>query len=295
MPEAPPLPPKHPPPGLHIATDDLVKPLFCVHFPASPSGASTSTVHLRRKSSLGHGSNPDSVSSVSANWWSAGGSGRRWSGIGLGMARDLDEQDVEVDFVEGQFALPTSAAAPMSPNRIGRKTSQRRRQRSEVTDSASTAITSADTSDTDGDDDHSSTWSGTQRAGSFVNRHTSWSSFIGGSEDDIPRSQVLEGKVCVVGGTMVIRGVRSDEERHAVQKVLQLVVSAAMRRVCTANIAAVYHSSDDPRAGASRCFPGTTRVGSSACPAQRPSATSSPSLVEHVQPKGFHVEPKVVT
>ena len=51
-------------PRMTIADDDLVKPLFCLHFPVAPSGASTSTVHLRRRSSLGHGSNPDSIGTL---------------------------------------------------------------------------------------------------------------------------------------------------------------------------------------------------------------------------------------
>jgi 1-phosphatidylinositol-3-phosphate 5-kinase len=170
------------------------------------------------------------------------------------MGREAEEENIEVDFVEGRFALPFSAASTTSPKRIGRESSQRKKKNLETTETTSYVTPSAETSDADADDDddQSSTWSGTQRAGSLLGRQTSWSALIAGYEDDIPRTQVEEGKVCLVGGTVIIRGIRRDEERQAIQKVLQLVVSAVIYRTNSADLAAVHHPSDDSRAGAAR-------------------------------------------
>jgi 1-phosphatidylinositol-3-phosphate 5-kinase len=46
-----------------------------------------------------------------------------------------------------------------------------------------------------------------------------------GAEDDVPRQELVSGKVCIVGGTVIIRGIRRGIERQAIHRVLQVLVS----------------------------------------------------------------------
>lgn len=198
-----------------------MKPLFCVHFPAPPTAASTSTVHLRRQSSLGSSSmNGDSVGSNGGKWWNGSGSGRRWSGIGLGLGREVEE-DVSVEFLEGRFALPSSTTASISPRRRRSSVKKKRRSTLEGAATPSSAATSDDSADDD-NDDASSSWSGTQRPGSSLPRSRALSLFLSGASDDIPLSDT--SKVVLVGGTVVLRGLRQHAEREAVQKILSVLV-----------------------------------------------------------------------
>lgn len=216
-----PVQPPAPPPkmtsfGPALADDDLVKPLFCVHFPAP----STSTVHLRRQSSFGHQSR-DSIGSANGRWWTGSNSGRRWSGVGPSFGQD-DEQDVEVEFIEGRFVLPMTTSTPLLP-KSGRKPSLRRKGTTDSTGTATATGTSLESSDDN--DAASSTWSGTQRGASGMNLKRDLSLIVSGSEDDIPREEAELGRVCLVGGTVLIRGIHRDEEREAIQSILRVLVS----------------------------------------------------------------------
>jgi len=48
---------------------------------------------------------------------------------------------------------------------------------------------------------------------------------VSGSEDDIPREEAGLGRVCIVDGTVLIRGIHRDEEREAIQSILRVLVS----------------------------------------------------------------------
>lgn len=204
-----------------IGVDDLVKPLFCVHFAAPLSNASTSTLHLRRQSSLGSSSiRADSTGSDGGKWWNGSGSGRRWSGIGLGISKEIEE-NVSVEFTEGRFALPSIARASTSPRR--RRPSLRTKGRSASSSTATPSGTeqSNGSADEEDADDASSSWSGTQRASAF--RARAMNLFIGDDQDDLPLESVSD--IVLVGGTVQIRGIHRESERSALQKILAVLVS----------------------------------------------------------------------
>ena len=136
----------------------------------------------------------------------------------MAFGKDI-EQDVEVEFDEGKYALPTTTSTPQSPRR--RRPSFRRKGTAETADTA-TITTSSATSD----DETSSTWSGTQK-GSVMAQDRALSVLVAGGEDDVLKDQAAT--TCLVGGTIVIRGVQREEERQAIQAVFRVLVSLSER------------------------------------------------------------------
>lgn len=132
----------------------------------------------------------------------------------MAFGKDI-EQDVEVEFEEGKYALPTTISTSQSPRR--RRPSFRRKGTAETADTA-TITTSSATSD----DETSSTWSGTQK-GSVMAQDRALSVLVAGVEDDVLREQAAT--TCLVGGTIIIRGVQREEERQAIQAVFRVLVS----------------------------------------------------------------------
>ncbi|WVQ85237.1 hypothetical protein IAT38_007402 [Cryptococcus sp. DSM 104549] len=163
--------------------------------------------------------------------------------------------EVEVDFVEGRYALPSGRAGES----LSRKSSRRGRpaikgkRRKSILDvlkgtPESGEVTDLDDTEEDGEEDgagrdgdeegesedETSNWSGTQRGphsshASHSNsreRNKAWSTVVSGAEDDIPRDAMEDGQVGLVGGTIVVRGVGGEEERRGLERVLQLVIYA---------------------------------------------------------------------
>lgn len=237
--------PKHDPSGQSY---DILKPVFCLHFPASHSSStnakghalkedSQSTIRIRRNPSL---SARSASSAGSSRWW---GSGSKWGDM-LGHPVPQDEGErVEVDFVHGRFSLPSDLFGSPALERRGSKKGrviQRKRRRSifsalEVISSSlstnislpsesisdTTSETNSGLSETDADDEPSER-DIKRRIPS--RRHRPLSLILSGAEDDIPRSAAEEGKVRLVGGTIVVKGLR-DGERKALGEVLKALVS----------------------------------------------------------------------
>ncbi|WVQ62084.1 uncharacterized protein L199_000219 [Kwoniella botswanensis] len=221
---------------------ELLKPVFCLHFP-SPirrQEASSSTLQLKRDNSL----SKKSVSSIDSDggnkkWWS--GSGGRWSEMTIGPKTEVQpEFQPEIDFVEGQFALPSHGSSSGTWRQgMLRKPSKKRISifhsfngspesssslRDYSTNATSDTETEADRSATEGTEaGHSSTWSGTEKDYGTSDKGA-LSLVISGLEDDIPRKTAEQGEIGLVGGTLVVRGLQSEDEKFALQKVFQLVM-----------------------------------------------------------------------
>ncbi|OCF73919.1 hypothetical protein I204_05767 [Kwoniella mangroviensis CBS 8886] len=220
---------------------ELLKPVFCLHFP-SPirQEASSSTLRLKRDNSL----SKKSVSSIDSDggnkkWWS--GSGGRWSEMTIGPKTEVKtEFQPEVDFVEGQFALPSHGISSGAWRQGTLKRPSKKRisifhsfngspesstsLRDDSTNATSDAETETDRSATEGTEaGHSSTWSGTEKDHETSDRGA-LSLVISGLEDDIPRKEAEQGEIGIVGGTLVVRGLQNEDEKFALQKVLQLVM-----------------------------------------------------------------------
>ncbi|WVQ97361.1 hypothetical protein IAU59_004473 [Kwoniella sp. CBS 9459] len=228
---------------------EMLKPVFCLYFPPSPSrlsGASNSTLPLKRDNSLGARSNVSVDSNGGGNgkkWW--GGSGGRWSEMTIGPDHPVEpEPEPEIEFVERQFALPSTADGQGTWRRsLSRRRGKKRESVLEsfgrspgsiasgsANEESATATSVSDTDNdneesrgTDNDEADSSTWSGTQR-GSSSSTSDSWATVIAGSEDDIPIKGIQEGTAGIVGGTIVIRGVKKEEDRKALESILQLLI-----------------------------------------------------------------------
>ena len=71
-----------------------------------------------------------------------------------------------------------------------------------------------------------------------------------GSEDDVPRQESELGKICVVGGTLIVRGIRRDEERQAIHRVFQVLVSIKLRDDPRTLMAVIQHPNYDDGIGA---------------------------------------------
>ncbi|OCF31113.1 hypothetical protein I316_07245 [Kwoniella heveanensis BCC8398] len=222
---------------------EMLKPVFCLYFPPSAiidSGVSTSTLRLKRDNSLSARSNISVDSNGVANgkkWWS--GSGGRWSEMTIGPDHPMEpEPDPEVEFVEGRYVLPSTSNGQGSwRHSLSRR---RSRKRKSVLDSfgrspdsfasvndENTAVSSdtenEDSKGTETDEANSSTWSGTQR-GSKSTTTDSWTTVIAGLDDDMPPTEAGEGITGIVGGTVVIRGVKREEDRKALENILQLLI-----------------------------------------------------------------------
>ncbi|KAK8866021.1 hypothetical protein IAR55_001172 [Kwoniella newhampshirensis] len=208
---------------------NIVKPVFCLHF-LGPLSHIIGGLGTRRKESIGASSTGSIGSSGGKRWW--GGSGGRWSDITVGPGL-INDQILEIDFFEGEFVLPTSPS-PNSQSVTERRSRAAMRKRKSVLNTflSSPAPSVEDTtitSDSEVDESQgnvenfSSTWSGTQRS-TIRTAPGSWSKIISGADDDIPRDQVADGQVMIVGGTMVIKGVTKDIERRALENVLKLVL-----------------------------------------------------------------------
>ncbi|WWC86358.1 uncharacterized protein L201_001232 [Kwoniella dendrophila CBS 6074] len=214
---------------------ELLKPVFCLHFPSqfTNDGASSSTLHLKRNDSLGK----RSVSSIGSNgdnkrWWN--GSGGRWSEMTIGpKTESRPHLKVEAEFIEGQYALPSSKSLKNTwkQSTLTRSKKQRKSVMNSFKNSPESAASIISHSESEADESalddteegNSSVWSGTQR-GSGKAHADSLSMIIAGSEDDVPRQSAEEGKVGIVGGTILLRGLDNMEERLAIQRILQLLI-----------------------------------------------------------------------
>ncbi|ODN92012.1 hypothetical protein L198_05684 [Cryptococcus wingfieldii CBS 7118] len=227
---------------------DMLKPVFCLHIPfesaerrRSEASTSQTTLRLRRDHSISGRSTTSMGSTRGKGWFS--GSGSKWSDLLGDKSHFYDEDDwgnIEVDFVEGKFALPSQTLG--SPyNSVKRRRSSlpssvSRRQSvfsaleavptSFSSTSSSLAIHSqASTSKTDSEsdsDEASSVQSSTQQGHEFVGMP--YNAIISGEENDMPKEAVIRGNIGLVGGTIVIRGIRRDEEKKALVKVLKALV-----------------------------------------------------------------------
>ena len=197
----------------------MVKVLFCVHFAPAWSMASASTVSLRRQTSIGQSSNGDSVGSANGRWWSGTASGRRWSSFGARSSRDM-AHPVEVNFVPQKFALPASSASAQSPKAARRSSVKRRPTTQDTTHKTDGLMDEADDTESDAD----SAWSGTQRPGSSSGYMVGRNAIISGGSNDIPLSQPEKDETCLVGGTVTVRGMPSEQERDAMINILQALV-----------------------------------------------------------------------
>ncbi|WVN89047.1 uncharacterized protein L203_104263 [Cryptococcus depauperatus CBS 7841] len=225
---------------------DLIKPIVCLHFPSSDGedfdgkhhrvDGSLSTIRLRRDLSLSHRSS-SSINSTHKRWWSSSGS--KWSD--LLPDRHTEDELIQIDFVEGQFALPTSVQeSPRGSLRIKRRSSHIGTRRHSLFSALQTVPTShvsssilpsiastpddcpSSGSDTEIDDGDSTAWSGTQHDAHRDRKGMSL--VISGAEDDIPRQEAAEGKIGVVGGTVVILGLTEEEDKRAVGRVMELLI-----------------------------------------------------------------------
>lgn len=205
----------------------MVKPVFCLHFPPvtahalsrSGTARSNSTLRLSRIMSAGA-----ETGTSARGWWASGGhpssgldSGRNWSEL----TAHPEGTPLEVQFVLGQFALPTSPTSLQRQSSISKPKTPKRRN-SDASNSSVASESDVDAS-LGGEAPPSSTWSGTQKADSSVRRRQeALNIVIGGEASDWP---CQEGEVMLVGGTVVIRGMESDAEREAIEKVLKVLVS----------------------------------------------------------------------
>lgn len=137
-------------------------------------------------------------SGLGLNWWTS-----KWSEGSKG-------QKVEIEFVPGRFALPRGHA----------RSSSRTRNCAELDDEDGVVEGESD-SDSDASD-----WSGTQRA---HKRDAPLKVLLSGIEPDLQ----LGDDVGIVGGTFVIKGIRAEEEREALIRVLKGTVSVAQKEVFT--------------------------------------------------------------
>jgi len=180
----------------------MVKPVFCLHFvslsahSATASNASTIRLKQRERSSGSIGSQP--------GWWATG---RRQSEMTI-KGSDHHDQDLEIHFVQGKFALPYSHTSHTTRSRAASFLS-----------AAKVSLPKTLISD-------SSTWSESDES-SKSSDHNAGNLIIGGGDDDLPRG-APEGTVGLVGGTFVVQGVSNPNERDAIAKTLQYLVSATL-------------------------------------------------------------------
>jgi len=119
---------------------------------------------------------------------------------------DHHDQDLEIHFVQGKFALPYSNTSHTARSRAA-----------SVLSAAKVSLQKTLSSD-------SSTWSESDES-SKSSDHDTGNLIIGGGDDDLPR-EAPEGTVGLVGGTFVVQGVSNPNERDAIAKTLQYLVSA---------------------------------------------------------------------
>lgn len=148
-----------------------------------------------------------------------------------------------MDFVQGRFALPSDLfGSPALERRESKKgrVAKRKRRRSifsalEVVSSSlstNSSLPSESTSDTTSEAESglSDTDTDDEMSGKEIKRripsrrHRPLSLILSGAEDDIPRSAAEEGKIRLVGGTIVVKGLRGGE-RKALGEVLKALVS----------------------------------------------------------------------
>lgn len=143
------------------------------------------------------------------------------------MTVAAEDGKVEMEFVPGRFALLRG-----QEGLVRRRSSTMRRRAKGVTTSHNDDNDSNDGDDsgTDNDetvDSHESTWSGTERGhGRKSDKDSSENVVVAGSGLDIPVVAAGRGEVGVVGGTIVIRGVKREEERRGLEKVFEAIVSS---------------------------------------------------------------------
>nr|XP_019014824.1 uncharacterized protein I206_00911 [Kwoniella pini CBS 10737]OCF53605.1 hypothetical protein I206_00911 [Kwoniella pini CBS 10737] len=211
----------------------LIKPVICLHFLPldSPLQRSSSTLNLKREDSLGR----NSVSSIGSGgrhkkWWS--GSGGRCSEITIGLnTNSTPESAPETEFISGQYALPTDSgrSKPWTQNLQTRPEKKRR----SVLTSFATSLESSTSlrqqrsimPDSNGEQsvkDESNDETGTQKGSPVVIR-AGLSFVVAGSDLDIPLPR--DGETTkLVGGTIVMRGTRDEEEKRALHRILQYFV-----------------------------------------------------------------------
>lgn len=152
------------------------------------------------------------------------------------------EQDVDISFIEGKFALPVKSQGSRSTN-ISKNGSSASLADSHCTDSSDrpASLTSSDP-DTVAD---------LESGKCPVNL------VIGGAKADIP-SDVDANLVGLVGGTFVVRGLHGKEERKAFERILQRLVR--LSHGTSLNIA-LYDRIDGHRSQPARRIPRAERTG----------------------------------
>ncbi|KAL7424765.1 hypothetical protein Q5752_000449 [Cryptotrichosporon argae] len=205
--------PVPPTPVTPICPTDLLKPIFCVRFDATPLKADSAagTVRAHRQGSFGStlaGSTGSVGSSAGRRWWANSGSSSK-----LSEMTAVPSIEVEAEFVEGKFALPSKH------ERTRKETAGKKRRHGQQEREAESTRTSSNGDDDGDESDADSTWSGTQRTASRV-RNPATSVVVAGADNDVPPNE----DVRLLGGTIVIRGTMRDIERKALEHVLRVLV-----------------------------------------------------------------------
>jgi hypothetical protein len=251
----------------NIQNTDLVKLVVCLHLPPMSPASDNSTIRPRRSPSASTGSDSGQTT-IGANW--------------LGMYRS--EQRVEVEFMNGRYALPIMDDAEAS----GSPDSPQSTRSSGLADASPSRTSHSNSSQTfevlaaDESDDSDASPS-VKRA---RNRdHGTVNYFICGGEDD-SSSLILNDEnketpvhLKLVGGTIVIHSVYVEEERKALREILEHMVRVAIFS-CSPPLkqaVAFCHSDNDDRARYAGYISHTQRARSpSQASARQVEATRSP-------------------
>nr|XP_031860899.1 uncharacterized protein CI109_003626 [Kwoniella shandongensis]KAA5527971.1 hypothetical protein CI109_003626 [Kwoniella shandongensis] len=292
------LPVPSPKPFISPIVDcDMVKPVFCLHFPSPPSrrSGSQSTLRLRRNDSLGASSTGSIGSTSGKKWW--GGSGGRWSEMTAGP--DHEEEVIpEVSFVEGRFVPPTFYSYDSQSTRKGlykaavrkRKSVRDAFQRSPAPSMDDTAIASDSEVDESLDDPKLSS-SSEALHGSRIQNKGSLSAVIAGADNDIPVDAVANGTLGIVGGTVVIKGVTRVVERQSLEGVLRLMlytIQIMMMELDLLDAFGVPREPDDPPVPSKHTFDGAYESRSQTKPRQSTDLVRKGSLKDRKdKTKGF--------
>lgn len=122
-----------------------------------------------------------------------------------------DLETLSITFIEGKFALPHAGKRPKTDP------IQRLHSSSSI-DSSDASLVGTETNDGTPEsevDAHSTTDKSARQGTNIV---------IGGKKDDIP-NEVDPDTIGLVGGTFVVRGMPDQQERMALERILQRLVS----------------------------------------------------------------------
>ena len=195
----------------------LVKPVFCLHFPAPPVNASTSTLDLHRQNSTTSTLRRRSSGSNQGRWWPSASD----HSSSVLSATTLTEAELTVEFKPGVFALPTTTMSRRNSKRPGRRTGDQDPASPEHLGDSPKNLSVPSVVDDSGSD------SDTVPATSRLRRPQEVSLVIAGDQSDIPDQSVPDNECVLVGGTIVVRGMGGSEEQEALAQVLRVLVSVS--------------------------------------------------------------------